>query len=100
MWFAFAQSRPNQEPRLIGTSLQWPDMKNTVLGAPPEFTQDVESALEELGKHGYTATVRDAGSSRFITFTFGESEQTLEFKKDDWRKPGVVQKAIVEHLNI
>jgi hypothetical protein len=30
----------------------------------------------------------------------GETEQTLEFKNDEWRKEGVVSKAIIEHLNI
>lgn len=75
-------------------------MQNTVLGASPEFSAEVASALEALGKDGYTAKVRDSGSTRVITFTFGEAEQTLQFKNDEWRKPGVVSQAIVEHLNI
>lgn len=75
-------------------------MQNTVLGASPEFSAEVTSALETLGKDGYTAKVRDSGSTRYITFTFGEAEQTLEFKDGEWRKRGVVSTAIVEHLNI
>lgn len=75
-------------------------MQNTVLGASPEFSTEVGTALEALGKEGYTAKVQDSGSTRSITFTFGEAEQTLEFKNDEWRKAGVVSRAIVEHLNI
>jgi len=73
---------------------------NVIKGCSRGFASEIGDGLEALGKEGYTAHVRDSGGIRFITFTMGETEQTLEFKNDEWRKKGVVSKAIIEHLNI
>ena len=76
--------------------------KNIILGCSLEFEAEIAQGLEALGKQGYTVHVRDPDEPgrRLLTFTLGESEQTLGFGNDEWRKAGVVSSAIVEHLNI
>jgi len=75
--------------------------KNTIKGCEPPLLDEIGSGLEALEKDGYTAQVKvlDSGDLA-IKFEFGESEQTLEFKKGEWHKEGVIEKTIIDHLNI
>lgn len=77
-------------------------MPNTVVGASPEVQQEIEHALEVLKKNRYKATVQDDGGSGelSIRFEFGATDQTLKFKKDEWRKKGAVEKKIIDDLDI
>jgi hypothetical protein len=74
---------------------------NVVIGCEPPLASEIQDALEELGKKEYTAHAHFHDSDALsIAFTFGESEQRLEFKNGEWRKEGVITKAIIDHLNI
>jgi hypothetical protein len=77
-------------------------MANTIVGGTPEVTQQIEHAFQVLKKDRYKATVQpDTGSGELaIRFEFGATDQTLKFKKDDWRKPGAVEKKIIDDLDI
>jgi hypothetical protein len=75
--------------------------ENIVLGCEPPLLDEIIEGLEELSKDGYAVNVhfleQDALS---LVFTIGEMEQQLDFKSREWRKEGIVSKAIVDHLNI
>lgn len=74
-------------------------MANTITGGTPEVTQQIEHALQILKKDRYKATVQQNGELA-IRFEFGATDQTIKFKKDDWRKPGAVEKKIIDDLDI
>jgi organic radical activating enzyme len=76
-------------------------MANTIVGGTPEVTQQIEHALEVLKKNKYKAAVQQDGSGELaIRFEFGATDQTIKFKKDDWRKPGAVERKIIDDLDI
>jgi hypothetical protein len=76
-------------------------MPNTVIGASPEVQQEIEHALEMLKKNKYKATVGgETAGDLSIRFEFGATDQTLKFKKDEWRKKGAVEKKIIDDLDI
>jgi hypothetical protein len=76
-------------------------MPNTVIGAPPEVQQEIEHALQVLKKDKYKATVNNGAEGDLsIRFEFGATDQTLKFKKDEWRKKGAIEKKIMDDLDI
>lgn len=76
-------------------------MPNTVMGGTPEIQQEIEHALQVLKKDRYRATVGDGTAGELaIRFEFGATDQTLKFKKDEWRKKGAIEKKIVDGLDI
>ena len=77
-------------------------MPNTISGGPPEVTQEIEHALQVLKKDKYKATVQEDPSSGdlAIRFEFGATDQTLKFRRDEWRKKGAIEKKIVDDLDI
>jgi len=76
-------------------------MPNTITGGSPEVTQQIEHALQVLKKDRYKAAVQeDPAGDLAIRFEFGATDQTVKFKKDDWRKPGAVEKKIIDDLDI
>jgi organic radical activating enzyme len=77
-------------------------MPNTVTGGSPEIREEIEHALQVLKKDKYKAKVSDDGGSGelSIRFEFGATDQTLKFKKDEWRKKGAVEKKIIDDLDI
>lgn len=76
-------------------------MQNTITGGSPEVQQEIEQALEALKKNKYKATVgEESAGDLAIRFELGATDQTLKFKKDEWRKPGAVKKKIVDDLDI
>lgn len=76
-------------------------MQENLITAPPELRSEIESALDILKKHGYQVTARqDTSDDLSLIFKLGENEQTLKFLKNEWQKNGVVQKGIVDKLDI
>lgn len=77
-------------------------MPNTVVNGSPEITEQIEHALRLLKKDKYKARVQEDGVSGelSIRFEFGATDQTLKFKKDEWRKKGAVEKKIIDDLDI
>ncbi len=76
-------------------------MQENVVSAPPEVQDEIKRGLDTLKKHGYQVTARqDSSGDLSIDFRFGASEQTLKFANDEWKKPGTVEKRIVENLDI
>ena len=76
-------------------------MPNTIVGGPPEVTEEIEHALQVLKKDKYKAMVQEDGSGDLmIRFEFGATDQTMKFKKDEWRKKGAVEKKIIDDLDI
>lgn len=77
-------------------------MPNTVVGGSPEIQAEIERALQVLKKDKYKAVVEDSGADGdlAIRFAFGATDQTLKFKKDEWRKTGAIEKKIVDDLDI
>jgi hypothetical protein len=77
-------------------------MANTIVGGTPEVTQEIEDAFQVLKKDKYKATVQPnaASGELAIRFEFGATDQTLKFKKDEWRKTGAVKKKIIDDLDI
>jgi organic radical activating enzyme len=74
-------------------------MANTIVGGTPEVTQQIEHALQILKKDKYKVTVQQDGELA-MRFEFGATDQTIKFKKDDWRKPGAVEKKVIDDLDI
>jgi hypothetical protein len=78
-------------------------MAKIILGCEPPSPLyfEIEEGLHAVGVNEYTAHTHFLDSDGLsIAFTVGEVEQSLEFKKGEWRKEDVVSKAIVDHLNI
>jgi hypothetical protein len=77
-------------------------MANTIAGGTAEVTQQIEHALQVLKKDKYKAIVQpnEASGELSIRFEFGATDQTLKFKKDEWRKPGAIEKKIIDDLDI
>lgn len=76
-------------------------MPNTVVGESPEVREEIEHALQVLKKDKYKATVSGGSEGDLsIRFEFGATDQTLKFKKDEWRKKGTVEKKIIDDLDI
>jgi hypothetical protein len=77
-------------------------MPNTVVGGSPEVTGEIEHAFQVLKKNKYKAAVQEDASSGelAIRFEFGATDQTLKFKKDEWRKKGAIEKKIIDDLDI
>lgn len=75
-------------------------MPNTIT-APPAVYEQIERALRSLGKQGYSANAHeDAPGELSIVFTFGASEQTFKFHKEESSKGGAIERKIVDDLNI
>lgn len=75
-------------------------MLNTI-AAPPAVQRQIERALQTLGKEGYEASAREDPSGELsIVFTFGASEQTFKFRKNEWQAPEAVERKIISDLNI
>lgn len=73
---------------------------NIVSNISPELMAEIEAALLQLDKDGYTVrAIEEADGKLGLHFKFGESEQTLR-AGGKWRESGVVSKLIVDHLNI
>jgi len=77
-------------------------MPNTIVGGSPEVREEIERALDVLKKDRYKATVREDENSEelSITFEFGANDQTLKFKKGEWRSRGAIEKKIIDDLDI
>ncbi len=77
-------------------------MPNNVVASSPEIIDEINRGLTALQKDGYEARVAETANSDdlSVTFTFGESEQTMKFKKSDARKKGVIAERIIDRLNI
>lgn len=75
-------------------------MPNTI-DAPPPVYEQIENALHSLGKEGYSANAHEEPSGELsVVFTFGASEQSFKFRKNEWQSPGAVERKIVDDLNI
>ena len=76
-------------------------MNENVITAPPEITNEIAAAIAVFKKNGYRVTSEETPSGDLLlNFRFGENEQTLKFSSDEWRKPGIVEKRIVDKLEI
>lgn len=76
-------------------------MNENVITAPPEIANEIAEALPVFKKNGYRVTSEETPSGELLLhFKFGENEQTLKFTSDEWRKPGAVQKRILDKLDI
>lgn len=76
-------------------------LENEILGADAELSDEIGNGLASLGKTGYRAHAHfDDARNLSIDFTFGESQQVLKFKHDEWARKGTVAKRILEKLNI
>jgi hypothetical protein len=77
-------------------------MANTIESGSPEIREEIEHALQVLKKDKYKANVQENGASGelSIRFEFGATDQTLKFKKDEWRKKGAIEKKIIDDLDI
>lgn len=76
-------------------------MANTVESGSPEIKEEIEHALQVLKKDKYKAAVQEGASGELsIRFELGATDQTLKFKKDEWRKKGAVEKKIIDDLDI
>lgn len=75
-------------------------MPNTINGGSPEIQEEIGHALQVLKKDKYRATVQENSGELAIRFEFGATDQTLKFKKDEWRKKGAVEKKIIDDLDI
>jgi hypothetical protein len=95
-----------EETRVGADVVQFPKqgglpMPNTVIGGSPEVQEEIEHALQALRKNKYKATVGDGTAGELsIRFEFGATDQTLKFKKDEWRKKGAIEKKIIDGLDI
>lgn len=75
--------------------------ENVVQSGPPEVEAEIKRALEVLQKRGYQVDASEGPSGDLaIDFKFGATEQTLKFSKDEWQRPGTVEKRIVDDLDI
>lgn len=72
-----------------------------MIDAPPVVHDEIERALRSLRKEGYSANAREEASGELsIVFTFGASEQSFKFNKNEWHAQGAVERKIVGDLNI
>jgi hypothetical protein len=92
-----AADRPTCQPieiRIIA-------MRENVITAPPEVQDEISRALNVLKKGGYTVKANEGSSGELaLDFRFGATEQILRFAKDEWRNKGVVEKRIIDKLEI
>ncbi len=76
-------------------------MRENVITAPPEVQNEINRALATLKKGGYQVTTQENPSGDLaLDFKFGATEQTLKFTRDEWQKPGTVEKRIIDKLEI
>lgn len=77
-------------------------MPNNVITAPTEISDEINRAFETLKKTRYEATAHEDQNSDELSLEFrlGESRQVLKFTKGEWRKPGTVEKKIIDKLEI
>ncbi len=76
-------------------------MQANAISGPPEVEQEVERSLEKLKKRGYQVVAQpDPSGGLVLDFKFGATEQSIKFNRDEWQKPGAVEKRILDKLEI
>ena len=68
-----------------------------------EVAAEISGALNELKKSGYVVTFlenQEIEGELTITFGLGEAQQTIKIERYEWKKPGSIEKIVIDKLNI
>lgn len=76
-------------------------MRENSISAPPEVQDEITRAFAALKKHGYQVNaIQGLSGELSLDFKLGENEQTLKFTKDEYHNKGVIEKRIIDKLEI
>lgn len=76
-------------------------MAENTITVPPQIEPEIVAGLAVLKKKGYRVQASEGtGGELALRFEFGANDQVLKFTADEWKKPGSVEKRIIDKLDI